>query len=397
MEVSTGSKTLTTEEISSGVIVYGSGFASTAALIVEAAKQHNLSVLVLDRFGELTNIASELEDSVVLRPVKRRFNPLKPFGSPGVSVLPMLYAAAYSVGRDMPNAEMVRRAQDLVLAGKEPTGVSLAADLLEQEIEELELLARPSSVQYLGNKEDFDMEAMMSHDVFVDMSLVQAADEATLICLSCLLRARALLDPGTELVMITHPDVFFATRSRASPANVQFLHDLFSSLLSRGINLAVACQSPELIPSPILLKMFTRVTEKTSPPRVEISSPSGRRSVTAHLHCFSQVMSEDEIERRMAPFVIKDGGSNLPPWLVSDFGDEAEVAAEVVKHIAEKQPSLDEAIGRANDMAKGVGGSVVGRLVRLRYAIIEQAGPRSAVVLAEKGKRLLNSLSGDVR
>jgi len=108
-------------------------------------------------------------------------------------------------------------------------------------------------------------------------------------------------------------------------------------------------------------------------------------------------MPEEEVERRIASFVTRDGGSNLPPWLVSDFGDEAEVAASVIKYIAEKQPSLDEVIAKANDLAKGVGGSVVGRIVRLRYAIIEQAGSRTAAVLAEKGKRLLNSLSGDVR
>jgi len=397
MEVGAKSKTLTLEDISSGLIVYGPGFASTAALVLEAAKQHNLGVLVLDRFGELTGVATEFEDSVVLRPVERRFNPLKPFGSPGVSVLSMLYAAAFSVGNEAPSAEIVGRAQELVMAGKEPTGVSLAADLIEQEMEELELLVRPSSVQYMGNKEDFDMEAMLSRDVFVDMSLVMATDEATLICLSCLLRAQALLGPGTELVMVTHPEIFFATRSRASPASVQFLHDLFSSLLSHGINLAVACQSPELIPPPILLRMFTRVTERASPPRVEISSPSGRRSVAVHLHCLSQAMSEDEVGKRILPFLVRTGASNLPPWLVSDFGDEAEVAAEVIKHIAERQPSLDEAISRANDLAKGVGGSVVGRLVRLRYALIEQAGSRSVVVLAEKGKRLLNFLSGDAR
>jgi len=397
MEVSAGCRTLTTEEISSGVIIYGPHPFSTATLVIEAAKQYNLRVLVLDRFGELMNIASELEDSIVLRPTKRRFNPLKPFGPPEASVLPMLFAAAYSVGKERPDGEMVRRAQDLVLAGKEPTGVSLAADLLEREIEELELLVRPSCIHYLGNKEDFDMEAMLSHDVFVDMSLVQAADEATLICLVCLLRAQVLFRPGTELVMITHPDVLFATRGRASPANVQFLHDLFSSLFSRGVNLAVACRSPELVPAPILLKMFTRVAERCNPPRIEISSPSGRRSVVPRSCHFGPTMPEEEVERRIASFVTRDGGSNLPPWLVSDFGDEAEVAASVIKYIAEKQPDLDEAIAKANDLAKGVGGSVVGRIVRLRYAIIEQAGSRTAAVLAEKGKRLLNSLSGDVR
>lgn len=395
MDVNVESPSLALEEISSGFIIHGPHFTTTAAWALEAAKEHDLKLFVLDRFGELTGIASRFEDLVIVKPVKRRFNPLKPFGPPGPSVLSALYAVAFAVGRESPNNVMVSRAQELVMAGKEPTGVSLAADLLEQEIDELEMLVRPSSVQYLGNKEDFDMEAVLSHDVLVDLSLVSAADEATVICLSCLIRAIALLKPGTSFVLITHPDIFFQARMRMSPASVQFLHDLLSSILSRGINIAVACQSPELVPLPVRLKMLARIREHGRHSRVEVSSPNGRRVIPIKFSVRGSPPSDDEIDRRILPFVNKVREMALPPWLVSDFGDEAEAAAEVIKYVAEKQPRLDEAIGWANDLAKGVGGSIVGRLVRLRYGMIEQVGSGTVVVLAEKGKRILSFIAGE--
>jgi len=145
------------------------------------------------------------------------------------------------------------------------------------------------------------------------------------------------------------------------------------------------------------LMMFARVGERGDPPRTEILSPSGRRSYANRLSRLNRALSGDEVERRISPFALRVSETNLPPWLVSDFGEEADVAVDTIRHIAEKQPDLDQTIGRANELAKGLGGSVVGRLVRLRYAAIEQVGSRSVVVLAEKGKRALSFVGGGER
>ena len=397
MGLASGSTMLTLEEISCGLIVYGPRFALTAGQALRDAKEHGMKLFVIDRYGELEGIAGEIRDMVVLRPARRRYNPLKPFGPPGPCVLLCLCAAAFSVGKEHPNGQLVSRAQELAMAGKEPTGVALAADLLEEEFDELELLVRPSSVQYLGGKEDFDMEAMLSHDILVDMSMISSADEATLVCLTCLIRIRNLATHVGGLILITHPAIFFDARARPSPASVQFPLDTICSLVSQGVNIGLACRSPQSVPPQMRLMMFARVGERGDPPRTEILSPSGRRSYANRLSRLNRAPSDDEVERRISPFALRVSETNLPPWMVSDFGEEADVAVDTIRHIAEKQPDLGQTIGRANELAKGLGGSVVGRLVRLRYAAIEQVGSRSVVVLAEKGKRALSFVGGGER
>jgi len=381
---------LSLEEISCGLIVHGPRFASIAGQALRDAKDHGMKLFVLDRYGELAGIAHEITDMVVVRPVQRRYNPLKPFGPSGPSVLQCLYAAAFSVGKEHPSGQLVSRAQELAMAGKEPTGLALAADLIEEEFDELELLVRPSSVQYLGGREDFDMKAMLSHDALVDMSMISSADEATLVCLTCLIRIRNLATHIGGLILITHPAVFFDARARSSPASIQFPLDTVCSLVSQGVNIGLACRSPQSIPLQMRLMMFVSARERGDPPRTEILSPSGRRSYANRLSRLTRALPDDEVQRRILPFVLKVSETNLTPWLVSDFGEEADVAVDIIRHIAEKQPNLDQTIGRANELAKGLGGSVVGRLVRLRYAAIEQVGSRSVVVLAEKGKRALS-------
>lgn len=384
----------TLDEISCGLLVYGPRFASAVEWAVRAAKEHGMKVLIIDRYGDTSGIASEFDEMVVLRPGQRRYNPLKPFGPPGPSVLMSLQAAAYSVGKDHPSALLVSRAQELAMAGKEPTGVSLAADLIEQELEELELMVRPSSVRYLGGKEDFDMEAMLSRDVLVDMSVIPSADEATLICLTCLTRIRNLATHVGSLVLIIHPEVFFSVRSR-SPVGVQFPLDTMCSLASQGVNLGLACPSPLSLPAQMRPMAQAHVREVGEPPRVEVVSPKGRRSFPSRLGRPVRRLSDGEVEERISAFALRVADRNLPPWLVSDFGEEADAAADVIKHIARSQPSLDQAIGRANELARGLGGSVVGSLVRLRYATVEQVGSSSVVVLAEKGKRALSFIGGE--
>ena len=388
---------LTLEEISCGLIVHGPRFASTAGQALRDAKEHGMKLLVIDRYGELAGIAGEISDMIVLRPMRRRYNPLKPFGPPGPSVLLCLCAAAFSVGKEHPSGQLVNRAQELAMAGKEPTGVALAVDLLEEEFDELELLVRPSSVQYLGGKEDFDMEAMLSHDVLVDMSMISSADEATLVCLTCLIRIRNLATHVGGFVLITHPAIFFDARTRPSPMSIQFPLDVVCSLISQGVNIGLACRSAQSVPPRMRLMMFVRVREGGAPSRTEVLSPSGRRSYANRLSRPSRALSDDEVERRISPFALRVCETNVPPWLVSDFGEEADVAVATIRYIAEKQPDLDQTIGRANELAKGMGGSVVGRLVRLRYAAIEQVGSRSVVVLAEKGKRALSFVGGGER
>jgi len=396
MDMTHSRPTLAKDEISSGLIIHGARFLSTSAWVLSSAKECGLKLLVIDRFGELVGLASANEGMIVIAPVKRRLNPLKPFGVPGPFVLSVLYAAAFAVGKESPRSEVVNRAQELVMAGKEPTGVALAVDLLEHEIDELDLLVRPSSINYLGNREDFDMERALEHDILVDLSLVTAADEATLIGLTCLLRARALLKPGTSFVLMTHPDIFFSARGRLSPASVQFLCDMLSSLASSGIKVGLACSSPELVPPTMRQKLLVNIGERHDPPRIVVSSDTGTRSLRVGLlGCVGPPPDESEMERRVAPFLISSEEKALPPWLVSDFGDEAQVAVEVAKRISEEQPSLDETILWANSLSKGTGASVVGKLVRLRYASVEQAGGRTSMVLTEKGRRVLALMGGE--
>lgn len=395
MGLASGPTMLTLEEISCGLIAHGPWFASTAGQVLRDAKEHGMKLFVLDRYGELAGIAEEISDMVVLRPVERKYNPLKPYGPSSSSVLLCLYAAAFSVGKEHPNGQLVSRAEELAMAGREPTGVALAADLIEQEFDELELLVRPSSVQYLGGKEDFDMEAVLSHDTLVDMSMISSADEATLVCLTCLIRIRNLATHIGGLVLITHPAIFFDTRARPSPASIQFPLDTLCSLVSRGVNIALACPSLRSIPPQMRSMMAVRAHERGDPPRTEILSPRGRRSYANSLSLLGRGLPDEEVERRISPFVLRASEVSLPPWLISDFGEEAGVAVEVIRYVAKEQPSLDQAIGRANELARGLGGSVAGRLVRLRYAAIEQVGSRSIVVLAEKGKRALSLVGED--
>jgi len=396
MDLGTKSNGLSLEEMTSGVLIHGPGLIQLARWALVEAKRHGLRLFVIDRYGELVGMASAIKEMVILRPVSRRFNPLKPFGSPGPSVLSLLYAAAFSVGRDYPRTELVNRAQELVMAGKEPTGVSLAAELLELEIDELEVLVRPSSISYLGGREDFDMAAIIRQDVLVDMSSVTATDEATLICLSCLVRAKALLTGGVTFLLITHPDIFFSVRGKPSPASVHFIHDLLASLQSSGIRLVLACPSPKLLPPPVNERLRTQVEERSWPPKIVISRLGDRRSFPSSPHYQSQAkIDDDEVERRIAPFVIRESEKALPPWLISDFGEQAQLASDLVKYIGEKRPSLEEAIRWANGLAKGLGGSTVGKLARLRYAAVVQAEAGASMVLTEKGERALSFVTGE--
>lgn len=387
-----------------GILIAGPACCEFAVAMLKKVKEMNLSLVAIDRTGQLTSINSKINNVVTINLNKYRINPLKNFSKDQTYLHRVLSISSYAMGRNeakFSTSNMVYNYSD----SEELSAVALSSEITEDELDGLEILLREAN-KNLSARENLDFSKLAGKDVIFSLEDIKLQDVATLLVLLTLIRIKELWQPKLTLVAINYPELYFRFDKISTTSKLQVIYELLD-LVNLGFKLMLITYNKENLPP--FVKDLVRIVLETKECLIFNENTISREfKVNIYSACNEDHYATFSLEgQAIKEYRIKSSYSNYKEYLLEegnlsyvlslleqDFGNKANVVLEIIKLISKEPIGFNELISKVGENYGKNVPVVINKMVRLRYITPVETESGIKVALSEKGKKIL-SLEGE--